>query len=438
MALKMITPQQILAALLTVDGAGSGLDADLLDGVSGAGYGGSLAVSTKTADYTLTTSDAIILADAGSGAFTLTLPAASGNTGLLFRILKIESSANAVTVDANASETINGATTITLERQWDAVELVCDGTGWNVTGGQDPGLRGVVGVPDVSAGVFDGVLRDPAASGQSGAWVGWFLDTDLTAGSENAEARTVWSGYPEGDFRGQVEILGRSAATGSTASASGRIEAFASHPDQPTREATASLRSRMSDGGDPTDDEAILSLSASDSADGSGGGFYVESRPGYGYAILDSTDGTDFSEIVFDASTPGVSFIQIARSMTDPTAAGVDAVKLFVKNERIHQIDDTGAIKDLTIGAATETELDFGSTPVFSGVFAVADAAALTTHKVIISPSYAAATGKTADENEFDSLVLAGYVATNGTVNIVAHAVPGPVVGNFKVNYILA
>ncbi len=87
-------------------------------------------IASKTAAYTATTADTVLLCDASSGAFTLTLPAASGNAGLYYLIKKIDSSANAITIDANGSETIDGATTYVSEMEDQAVLIVCDGSNW--------------------------------------------------------------------------------------------------------------------------------------------------------------------------------------------------------------------------------------------------------------------------------------------------------------------
>ena len=91
-----------------------------------------------------------------------------------------------------------------------------------------------------------------------------------------------------------------------------------------------------------------------------------------------------------------------------------------------------------TFTRVTEVEIDFGTTPVTSKVFAITDARAVTTHKIVAAQSYAAPTGKTAADNEWDALVLAAYVAVDGTISLVAHAITGPVVGKFKINYLLA
>ena len=93
-------------------------------------------VLSKTANYTVTTGDAgdsaTILCNPAGGAFTITLFAASGNTGRKLKIVKTTSNALAVSVDGNSSETINGVATIKLYAQWDYVFLVCDGSNWVV------------------------------------------------------------------------------------------------------------------------------------------------------------------------------------------------------------------------------------------------------------------------------------------------------------------
>ena len=61
---------------------------------------------------------------------TITLYAASGNAGKVITVKKTDSSTNAVTLDGNASETIDGATTLALTAQYDSATVVCDGTNW--------------------------------------------------------------------------------------------------------------------------------------------------------------------------------------------------------------------------------------------------------------------------------------------------------------------
>ncbi|OQW46993.1 MAG: hypothetical protein A4S09_16240 [Proteobacteria bacterium SG_bin7] len=74
-----------------------------------------------------------ILANATSGAITVTLPAAANVVGKEYVIKKTDSSANAVTIDANSSETIDGALAQILKSQNDSIKMVSDGTGWNIS-----------------------------------------------------------------------------------------------------------------------------------------------------------------------------------------------------------------------------------------------------------------------------------------------------------------
>ncbi len=96
-------------------------------------YTDSMHVNTvsKTSAYTAAL-DHVILCDASGGAFTVTLPAASGATGRVYHIKKTDSSTNAVTVDGNASETIDGGTTATIAAQFESIMIVCDGSNWHI------------------------------------------------------------------------------------------------------------------------------------------------------------------------------------------------------------------------------------------------------------------------------------------------------------------
>ena len=105
--------------------------------------------SSKTGAYTVTTGDEgdMVLCDATSGAFTVTLPAAAtAGDGFAVRIKKTDSSTNIVTVDGNGSETIDGATTYLLYNQYDSVHMVCDGSNWHVQtiGQQLPDCSGMM------------------------------------------------------------------------------------------------------------------------------------------------------------------------------------------------------------------------------------------------------------------------------------------------------
>ena len=91
-----------------------------------------LAVVSKTSAYTVTDDDAAILVDATGGAVTVTLPTAVGRTGQTYEIKRTNAGANAVTVDGNGAETIDGAATVSLSTQYATVRMVSDGTNWMI------------------------------------------------------------------------------------------------------------------------------------------------------------------------------------------------------------------------------------------------------------------------------------------------------------------
>jgi hypothetical protein len=90
-----------------------------------------LTVTAVSATYSILTTDEVILATAGS-AFTATLPTASGVTGKTYTIKKVDSSANAVTVEGLSTETIDGALFKTLSTVNESIRVVSDGTNWKV------------------------------------------------------------------------------------------------------------------------------------------------------------------------------------------------------------------------------------------------------------------------------------------------------------------
>ena len=88
-------------------------------------------IVTKTATHTATASEYTIVCN-NSGAITINLPAASGASGRVYVIKKISAALNNVTIDPNASETIDGATTKVLTMQYESAMIQSDGTSWYV------------------------------------------------------------------------------------------------------------------------------------------------------------------------------------------------------------------------------------------------------------------------------------------------------------------
>jgi hypothetical protein len=86
-------------------------------------------IAVKSGDYTLTTSDEFILANAASAALTLTLPTAVSNSSL-YTIKKTDSSANSVTVATTGGQTIDGGSNAQLKVQYSSLSVISDGSNW--------------------------------------------------------------------------------------------------------------------------------------------------------------------------------------------------------------------------------------------------------------------------------------------------------------------
>jgi len=87
-------------------------------------------IRTITATTTLVIGDKTILADATSAAIVTNLPAAASTVGQIITVKKIDASVNTVTIDPNASELIDGATTNVLSTQWASLTFQSNGTSW--------------------------------------------------------------------------------------------------------------------------------------------------------------------------------------------------------------------------------------------------------------------------------------------------------------------
>lgn len=92
--------------------------------------GGPVAISTKSANYTVVNSDNVLLANATGGAITFTLPTAAAGVGQVFFFKKIDSSANAMTIKGNGSELIDATNTQSTTVQYETFTVVSNGTQW--------------------------------------------------------------------------------------------------------------------------------------------------------------------------------------------------------------------------------------------------------------------------------------------------------------------
>lgn len=87
-----------------------------------------------TSGATLNDSQYYIAADALAGSFTIYLPHAGGRTGRVFKIKKIDNSANVITISPTiyTRQTIEGQSAYTLQTQWQVITVVCNGTNWEI------------------------------------------------------------------------------------------------------------------------------------------------------------------------------------------------------------------------------------------------------------------------------------------------------------------
>jgi hypothetical protein len=89
-----------------------------------------ITAAAKTSAYPVTANDDIILCDATSGAFSVTL-LASPTAGMNFTIKKIDVSANAITIAGNGKN-IDGAASQSVPAQWNSMTVVYNGTAWYI------------------------------------------------------------------------------------------------------------------------------------------------------------------------------------------------------------------------------------------------------------------------------------------------------------------
>lgn len=83
-----------------------------------------------SSDYNLNTGIFLNLIDASSAAVQVDLPTAASVPDEIFTFKKIDATVNAVTLQADGSETIDGSNTWSTTTQYDKVTLISDGTEW--------------------------------------------------------------------------------------------------------------------------------------------------------------------------------------------------------------------------------------------------------------------------------------------------------------------
>lgn len=89
-------------------------------------------VVSKTTTYTIGANDGLILCNATSAAFTVTLPTAAGASGRIYTIKKTDATTNAVTLGTTSSQTIDGTTTRVIALQYGFLQVQSDGSNWQL------------------------------------------------------------------------------------------------------------------------------------------------------------------------------------------------------------------------------------------------------------------------------------------------------------------
>jgi hypothetical protein len=96
-------------------------------------------VNSITSGYVTTATDDIIVADTSGGALEVDLAACASNAGKIYTIARNTSAGtNAVTIDPNGSELIDGTSTSNTEidASGDSLTIACDGTEWIIIGSE--------------------------------------------------------------------------------------------------------------------------------------------------------------------------------------------------------------------------------------------------------------------------------------------------------------
>jgi lysophospholipase L1-like esterase len=90
------------------------------------------AIVTKTANYTATSGDSVVLCNASAAPVTITLPTAVGIPGRSFQVKKTDNSVNSCTIAASSNQTIDGAATVSLATQYSSRKMASDNANWQV------------------------------------------------------------------------------------------------------------------------------------------------------------------------------------------------------------------------------------------------------------------------------------------------------------------
>ena len=95
------------------------------------GVRGVRTIDDTDSPYTVVATDSVLVCDTTGGAITVNLPAAADVPGQQLTVKKVSGGVNAVTLDGNGAEEIDGSTTnADVDAQYDVLTIICDGTQW--------------------------------------------------------------------------------------------------------------------------------------------------------------------------------------------------------------------------------------------------------------------------------------------------------------------
>ena len=86
----------------------------------------------STTAVNMTDDRSLTLCDASGGAFTIVLPVIADSLGRVLNFKKTDNSANAVTIDGNGVETIDGELTQGLVAEFDCITITADESEWHI------------------------------------------------------------------------------------------------------------------------------------------------------------------------------------------------------------------------------------------------------------------------------------------------------------------
>jgi hypothetical protein len=89
-------------------------------------------IAVGDSPYTALSTTDTLLVDASGGAVTVNLYSGTGQDGRKLKVIKTDSSTNAVTLDGSGGETIGGKTTTTLNTQREEIEIQTSSSTWKV------------------------------------------------------------------------------------------------------------------------------------------------------------------------------------------------------------------------------------------------------------------------------------------------------------------